>query len=211
MAKKFLLGFCNKKRENMNSINFTGKTNFCISPTAYGKVEETTRKAYTNLKNGSNCKLSNHKICALETNPNFLTVIVRNNNDGFFKYIPLIGNIQRNLGDLSKNIIRLKSSTSKEPLTAWILGGTRFDSKIGNNVSATLNKIADMICEKPDIDTSILVGSYTGKEKFILRTNTKEFKIALDKSINPQNDLSLELEKIFDVVDLQNTKLYYEK
>ena len=78
----------------MNNISFQGATNFTISPTAYDKVAETTRKAYTNLKKTNNCQLQGHKICALDTDPEYLTVIVRNDsNKGIFRYIPIKQNI----------------------------------------------------------------------------------------------------------------------
>lgn len=196
----------------MNNISFQGATNFTISPTAYKKVEATTRKAYTNLTRKSNCKLEGHKICALDTAPEYLTVIVRNdNNNGLFRYIPIKPNIQETIDDLSKQVEHLKDSAKGTSLTAWIVGGTRLNTPKGCLITTVLDEIAKIICEKPKIDTSILVGSKTGEEKFIMRAGKSDFKLALDKKVNPDNDLESELGKIFDIVELNNTELIYAK
>ena len=197
----------------MNNISFQGATNFTISPTAYRKVEETTRKAYTNLTKTSKCQLDGHKVCALDTDPEYLTVIVRHeNNKGLFRYIPIKSNVQMFIEDLAAQVEALKDSAKGKTLTAWIVGGTRFYNK-EKNILATkvLDEIADVICGKPNIDTSILVGSKTGEEKFIMRAGKSDFKLALDKKVNPDNDLESELGKIFDIVELNNTELIYAK
>jgi hypothetical protein len=194
----------------MDKISFQGLTSLTISPTAYEKVENTTRMAYTNLRLGSNCKLHKSKVCALETDPQNLTVIVKNEDNGFYKYVPLIEDIHEFLYDISKGIEDLKKTARKEPLTAWIVGGTRLESPQGQKVIDTLNKVADVVCDKPDIDASILVGSHTGEEVFVIRPGVTQLKMALDKKINPQNDLQSELEGIFDIVDINKTHLSYE-
>ena len=196
----------------MNNISFQGATNFTISPTAYDKVAETTRKAYTNLKKTNNCQLQGHKICALDTDPEYLTVIVRNDsNKGIFRYIPIKHNIQPFIEDLSSQVDSLKASAKGKSLTAWVLGGTRLNGEKGHLITNVLDKIAELICEKPNIDTSILVGSTTGEEKYILRAGTPEFRLSLDKKVNPDNNLESELGRIFDIVELNNTELTYVK
>ena len=182
----------------MTDISFQGVTNFCISPTAYQKVEESARKAYTNVHKECDCMLSHHRMCSLTTNPEHLTVIVKNGNNGFFKYVPFKENIENVLDEISRRVEELRKTAGEEPLTAWIVGGTSI-YKPNNKIVDTLNKIAERICDRPDIDTSILVGSSTGEEKFIIRPGVKQLKLALDKRINPNNNLESELENIFDV------------
>ena len=194
----------------MDKISFQGLTNFSVSPTAYKKVEKTTRKAYTNLQRGSNCRLWKNKICALKTDPKYLTVIVKNETDGFYRYVPLKGNIENLMIDIAKEIDTLKKNAQQNPLTAWVVGGTKLESPQGLKVVETLNKVADVVCDKPGIDSSILVGSHTGEEVFVLRPGVTQLKMSLDKNINPNGDVQTELEKMFDIVDLSNTKLSYE-
>ena len=194
----------------MDKISFQGLTNFSVSPTAFRKVENITRFKYTNLQKGTNCRLSRGKVCSIETDPQNLTLIVRNDKDGFYKYIPFIGNNEHIMADILKGIEELKKTASNEPLTAWIVGGTKLDGRQGQRVTATLEKVADVVCDRPDIDTSILVGSRTGEEVFTLNSYANHLKMALDKRIDPNNDVQAELEKIFDIVDLNKTNLSYE-
>ena len=61
---------------------------------------------------------------------------------------------------------------------------------------------------KPRIVKKI-INSKTGEEKFVLRAGTNQLKMALDKKINPKADVESELKDVFDVVELNNTNLYY--
>ena len=196
----------------MNDISFQGPTNFSISPTAYNKVQDTTRKAYTNLKKQHNRSLSGHVTCTLDTDPDFLTVIVNNDNrKGLFRYIPLKPDIQDHIDDLSNQVKNLQKTSKGNTLTAWILGGMKLEGEKGDMVSRVLKQIADLICDKPNIDTSILVGSSSGEEKYILKTGFPDLRLALDKKINPKNSLESELNEIFDIVELNNTEVSYVK
>lgn len=192
----------------MNNISFQGRTDFLISPTAYQKVEKTTRNAYTNLYKNSDCKLFKSKVCALKTEPEYLTVIMKNEDDGFFKFVPLNEDAEEVLSEISSRMDKLKRTARKENLTAWIVGGTKLDSPLGSKVVTTLKQIADLICDRPDIDTSILVGSNTGEEIFVVRSGVNQLKLALDRKMNP-GKIEQELENAFDIVELNNTNLSY--
>lgn len=195
----------------IDKTSFQGLTNFSISPTAYRKVADITREKYTNLHLGTNCRLTKNKICTIETDPKNLTLIVRNQKDGFYKYIPLIDKLDYIIADITKNIEHLKTKDMKEPLTAWLIGGTKLDGQQGNKVADTFNKIADVVCDRPDMDTSILIGSHTGEEIFTLNLKSGQFNISLDKRVNKANSVQAELENIFDIVELNNTVLFHEK
>ncbi len=195
----------------MDNISFKGLTNFSISPTAFRKVEDITRAKYTNLHRGTNCRLTKNKVCTLETDPQNLTLIVRNQKDGFYKYIPFIDNLDNVIADITKGIEQLKKTAADEPLTAWLVGGTKLDGRQGNRVADTFNKIADVVCDRPDMDTSILVGSHTGEEMFTLHLKPEQLNMSLDKTVNQGNSVQAELENIFDIVDLKNTNLFHEK
>ena len=191
----------------INKISFQGKTEFCISPTAYRKVEKLTRKAHTDLYNDCNTKIHNTHTYSLHTDPEFLTVAVKNEDGGILKYVPLGKDIEELLDVISFKVEELKKTANKNPLTAWIIGGTKIEGKRGNLVVDTLNKIAERICDRSDIDTSILVGSKTGEDIFIIRSGKNQLKLALDKKVNTKNNLQSELENIYDIVELNNTTL----
>jgi hypothetical protein len=194
----------------MNNISFQGKTDFIVSPNAYNRVAAKTRQTYKNFLKTHNSKLYNNQVCTIKTDPENITVIMRNEKDSFFKYVPINEEGQQNiLEELAVSAEKLENSAKKDKVTAWIVGGTKIDGKHGNKVVETLNRIAELICDKANIDTSILVGSKTGEEMFVLRPQVKQLRFALDKKINPKNSLNTELENIFDVVELNNTSLTY--
>ena len=194
----------------MDKISFQGLTNLSISPTGFRKVEDSTRKAYTNLRRSTNYRLFKNQTYTVQTDPAYLTVLVKNEDDGFYKYVPLNGKIDRYMEEITHRIDELRMAARKQPLTAWIIGGTRFESPQGEKVVKTLNKIADTVCEKADIDASILVGSNTGEELFVIRPGVQQLKMVLDKDIKPNCKLQDEIENMFDVVDLNKTTLSYE-
>ncbi len=193
----------------MNNISFQGRTELCLSPTAYKKVERTVRSTSRFLDQNSDCKISNSKVCALTTIPDYLTVIMKNENDGFLRFVPLLENPEEVLLDISKRINKLKKTAKRDNLTAWILGGTRIEGKQGNKIVHTLNQVADLICDRPDIETSILIGSNTGEETYIIRSGVNQLKLALERKMNPHNKVLQELENNFDIVELNNTELSY--
>ena len=191
----------------IDKVNFQGKTALCISPTAYRKIERLTQSGHTDLHNGCNTKIHRTHVYSLHTNPEFLTVFVKNKEDSFLKYVPIGIDIEELLNLISFNVEKLKKTAEQYPLTAWIVGGTKLDGKQGNQVVDTLNKIAERICDRSDIDTSILVGSKTGEDIFVMRAGKNQLKMELDKVINPKNNLQDELENIYDIVELNNTTL----
>ncbi len=193
----------------MNNISFQGRTELCLSPTAFRKVERTVRNTSKIINQDSNCRLFNSTTCALTTVPDYLTVIMKNEKDGFLKFVPLQDDIENILLDISKCVSQLKKSAKKDNLTAWILGGTRIEGQQGNKIVNTLNQVADIICDRPDIETSILVGSNTGEETYVIRSGVNQLKLALEKKMNPNNKVLQELENSFDVVELNNTELSY--
>lgn len=195
----------------MNNISFQGKTTLCISPNAYRRVTEKARSTYSELNKKSNCMLRSNKTFLIDTDPEALTVIVKNNDNGFLKYLPVKKDITEIINKIESKILVLKEKKQQEPLTAWIVGGTKLDSPLGQKVSETLNKIAKLICDRHDIDTSILVGSKTGEEKFIIHNGKTKLKLDIDKKINSPNNLEPELENMFDIVELNNTKLVYKE
>lgn len=192
----------------MNNISFQGRSTLVLNPKAYDKARELTSGAYRHLRMDNNCRLINGKIFTSKADAQNLAVIVRNEKDGILKFVPTKGEIQQVLDDISKKVDTLKAA-SKGKLTAWIIGGEAIKSPNGGKTVDAVNKIADIICDRPDIDTSILAGSLKGEEKIVLHTRTNLLEIILDKFVNgktPKSKLDeKDLSKYFDIVELNNT------
>lgn len=192
----------------MNNISFQGRSTLVLNPKAYDKARELTSGAYRHLRMDNNCRLINGKIYTSKADAQNLAVIVRNEKDGILKFVPTKGEIQQVLDEISKKVDTLKAA-SKGKLTAWIIGGEAIKSPNGGKTVDAVNKIADIICDRPDIDTSILAGSLKGEEKIVLHTRTNLLEIILDKFINgktPKSKLDeKDLSKYFDIVELNNT------
>lgn len=192
----------------MNNISFQGRSTLVLNPKAYDKARELTSGAYRHLRMDNNCRLINGKIYTSKADAQNLAVIVRNEKDGILKFVPTKGEIQQVLDEISKKVDTLKAA-SKGKLTAWIIGGEAIKSPNGGKTVDAVNKIADIICDRPDIDTSILAGSLKGEEKIVLHTRTNLLEIILDKFVNgktPKSKLDeKDLSKYFDIVELNNT------
>ena len=79
-------------------------------------------------------------------------------------HIPLNGKIQQTIDEIAGKVEELKSA-AKGKLTAWIIGGESVKNPNGEKTVEAVNKVADIICDRPDIDTSILAGSLKGYDK----------------------------------------------
>ena len=194
----------------MNNISFQGHTYLFLNPKAYDKARATTSNTYRHLYNNNKCKLTNGKVYTSVADAQNLAVIVRNDKDGIIKHVPINGRIEEIIDEIAQKIDDLKAM-SKGKLTAWIIGGENIGSPNGDKTIKAVNKIADLICDRPDIDTSILAGSKSGEDKIVLHTTKDRLDITLDKILNdtPKTKQAAEedLEKYFDIVELNNTEL----
>lgn len=194
----------------MNNINFQGRSNLILNPDAYDKARVATSNAYRHLSHANNCKLTNGKVFTSKADAQNLAVIVRNEKDGIIKHVPVNGRIQKVIDEIAQKVDELKAM-SKGKLTAWIIGGENIESGNGGKTIEAVNKIADVICDRPDIDASILAGSKTGEDKIILHTLNDKLEITLDKfvKLNPETKKPAitDLEELFDIVELNNTDI----
>ena len=194
----------------MNNISFQGRTCLFFNPNAYDKARVTTSNAYRHLYNTNKSRLTNGKVFTSVADAQNLAVIVRNDKDGIMKHVPINGKIEQVIEEIAQKIDELKEM-SKGKLTAWIIGGEKIESPNGNKTIEAVNKIADLICDRPDIDTSILAGSKSGEDKIVLHTAKDRLDITLDKILNynpkTKQPVQEDLEKYFDIVELNNTEL----
>lgn len=194
----------------MNNISFQGHSSLILNPKAYDKARITTSNAYRHLTSANNCKLTNGKVFTSKADAQNLAVIIRNEKDGIIKHVPVNGRIQKVVDEIAQKVDELKEM-SKGKLTAWIIGGENIGSPNGGKTIEAVNKIADVICDRPDIDTSILAGSRSGEDRIVLHTLNNQLEITLDKfvKLNPETKKPVisDLEKYFDIVELNNTEL----
>ena len=190
----------------MDKISFQGLTHFAIDANKYKKLRVAAESSCHRIRKDSKAKVHKNQYWNLETSPKNITVLGKNNFEGFQIHIPIKNNIEKYLLELTKKVEKLKSSAKGESLTMWLIGGTKIRSAGGDTTVKTLNKIADITCDKPDIDASILVGSHTGEEKFIVHPVKNILNLIYNKNVKSKNT-EAELRNIFDIVELNNIKL----
>lgn len=198
----------------MNSINFQGKTTLVMDPKKLKESESLLRRKYGYFRNSSDrlCEnqfsdshnriiTSGNLYCIKPDNKN-ISVILHNHDNvkGIMKYIPINKDYSEQLLDLLNNTEKMLK-TSKEKLTAWIIGGDSVNNVFGNKTIKALNDIADILCDNPNIDTSILVGTKNSSEKVLVHANKSKFDITLEAKKNTN------LEDLFDIVELNNTEI----
>ena len=86
-------------------------------------------------------------------------------------------------------------TTAKDKLTAWIIGGQG-----GEQTTRKVNTIAEVLCDRPDIDTSIIAGQKSIAPNLTIYPTTEKLDITIGL---PKKD---DLENYFDIVELNNTK-----
>ena len=195
----------------MNNISFQGHTYLNFKQNTYDDIISKSTKKFRNLSYSNKSKLTNGKLYTTKADAENIAVIVRNEKEGYIKYVPVNGKIQQVIDDIAQKIDELKAM-SKNNLTAWIIGGETYTKPNGENTIKTVNEIADIVCDRPDIDASILAGSKKGEDRIVIHTLNNQLNLTLDKPIernNTQNknELKQELEKYFDIVELNNTDI----
>jgi hypothetical protein len=130
-----------------------------------------------------------------------IIVLLRGDSEGIIQRYSSGRKTHELLYELEEKVNQLKATT-QEKLTAWIIGGKPNDAK----TTITTNKIADVICDRPDIDTSILVGdkiNTTGR--IYIRGNSQGTEIIFPelKGIKSPEDV----EDVFDITEFNNTQI----
>ena len=194
----------------MNNVSFQGHSTLVISQKSYNKAEELATRAGRRIISSSKCRLSNGKVFTVNPDAGNIAVLVRNDNDGFLKKVPVNKNPESIIGEIANAVEALKAK-AKGKLTAWIIGGDNVNGINGDKTIKTLGSIADELCDRPDIDTSILVGSKSGDDKVFLHTFTNELEVGLNKDTKAIKNSRLpdeeKMENYFDIVELNNADL----
>lgn len=181
----------------MNNISFQGKTNVIFNNSLYDKVvTRQTGGVFTdlNLSISKNYKIHNARRTAY--NPNETTepaVLLLNEKGGVFFH-----NAEYKIPEIFKHIEKLKT-TAKNKLTAWIIGG-----KCGEETTRKVNTIAEVLCDRPDIDTSIIAGQKSTAPNLTIYPTTEKLDITIDL---PKKEGCIDdLENYFEIFELNNTE-----
>ena len=184
----------------MDKISFQVQTKLIRDPLKYSKAIGTTIRKSRNLKPENEYNLINGQTFTTSVDDRNLIVLVRSEKDGFLKFIPTSGEVGNLINDIVNKVTEL-TVKSKDKLTAWIIGGAEIKSKKGTDTIMTVNKLADVLCDRPDIDTSILAGNKNSGENIVIHTLTDGLEVVLEKTKNSK------LEDTFDIIELNNTKV----
>ncbi len=180
----------------MNNISFSGKTNIIFDNKIYDRlVSNPAKRHITNVTNSLN---QDYRISLRRTvlcDPNLLegpSVILANENVGTF-----FNNAVFKMSEILNYIDELKKS-SIDKLTAWIIGGQNSAQTTKN-----VNLLADILCDRPDIDASILAGQKQVVPNITLRPTSEKFNIIL--GLPKKENLEGVLDDCFEIVELNNT------
>lgn len=184
----------------MNNVSFQGKTQLIFNNSIYDKA--TTRcisGAFTNLDKctGDTCKLYNTRWIACNPNEMASTGVMLFNEKGgmFFR------NAQNKLDDIMECIDKLKTS-AKNKLTAWIIGGPR-----GESTERSVGSLAEILCDRPDIDTSIIAGQKSISPNITFHPLANKLEMSLAMSAKSESEVENALTKYYDIVELNNTSV----
>lgn len=179
----------------MNNISFQGRTNITFNDKIYDKVmSKQTRSSFTNLNLslGKNTKLHNARTITYDPNDAVTpAVLLINEKGGVFFH-----NAQDKIMKILEQIEVLKSD-AKEKLTAWIIGGYNNDK-----TAKSVNTLAEVLCDRPDIDTSILAGQKSAVPNLTFHATTEKLDMTI--GLHP-NAVEQDLDDFFSIIELNNT------
>lgn len=191
----------------MSDISFQGKSNLFISENLYNHFVQRSVKSKRVIKSSgaTNISAGVHKPFLATPDCDDILVIVRNEREGFMKKFPVLAQIEKITDDICYKIEQLQATT-KEKLTAWIIGGNNYKQDNGKTIK-TVNEIGEILCDRPDIDTSILAGPKNRNAISIgIQGNVGETNIILPNSKNSAIKSTEDLEDLFDIVELNNVE-----
>ena len=121
------------------------------------------------------------------------------------KKFPVLTKIEKIADDICRQIDELQKN-AKEKLTAWIIGGSNYRQDNGKTIKA-VNELGEVLCDRPDIDTSILAGPrFKTADGIGIQGNVGETTIVLTKGKNTDIKSPEDLEDFFDIVELNNVE-----
>lgn len=187
-----------------NTISFQGRTSLIGSEKIYNGLKEKAQKLQKHIIPPNNTRQFNlWTTYTTEPDAENIAIILSGKSKNFLSYVQ-IGETLQNFSEKINSMVKFLKSETQEKLTAWIIGGHHLEGIKGNKTIRTVNEIADILCDRPDIDTSILAGSKEGLDKIGIHKINDKLEIIVGKDIDYTKPLDIELEKHFDIVELNN-------
>lgn len=185
----------------INNISFQGRSIIEFNPEKYKQLaSKNYTKCTRTLKSTSKNSLTNWLSYSANLDASNLIVMVRDQNKGFVKFVPTQNPNTKIIEEIAIQTEELLKK-AKTKLTAWIIGGDNIKGANGTKTLETLDNIANEICDRPDIDTSILVGIQKAQENIVVHPLEDLLKISIERPKNTN------LEDVFDIVELNNTTI----
>lgn len=184
----------------MNNVSFTGMSSLRFNSQMFQNARNTAFQTRRVLdKNNTSSLQSGAKFVAFPDENNCV-VLVRGDKKGFLDYINVNGYDDFKLSKIARKVEEL-TKTSQEKLTAWIMGGDNFGGKSGDMSINMVNKLAEILSDRPDIDTSIMACNKIPLNEGVAIHPTNNFlELLIDK---PKTNL----ENLFDIVELNNATI----
>ena len=190
----------------MSNVSFQGRSNLFISGEIYDQFvqkSQNTRRVITKTRVDNTLSINKPFLTLPE--PDDIIVIIRNRRNGFMKKFPVLTKIEKIADDICRQIDELQKN-AKEKLTAWIIGGSNYRQDNGKTIKA-VNELGEVLCDRPDIDTSILAGPrFKTADGIGIQGNVGETTIVLTKGKNTDIKSPEDLEDFFDIVELNNVE-----
>ncbi len=190
----------------MSNVSFQGRSNLFISGEIYDQFvqkSQNTRRVITKTRVDNTLSINKPFLTLPE--PDDIIVIIRNERNGFMKKFPVLTKIEKIADDICRQIDELQKN-AKEKLTAWIIGGSNYRQDNGKTIKA-VNELGEVLCDRPDIDTSILAGPrFKTADGIGIQGNVGETTIVLTKGKNTDIKSPEDLEDFFDIVELNNVE-----
>lgn len=187
----------------MDKISFQGQSQLLFSPKIYNMCCEKTERVYKHISHETTRQVPRFSIYTAETSSDNLILYMGNEKNGLLTTISTKdtnSELLENLEIQARNLLK----KAKENLTVWIIGGEPIKSKNGSNMIRTVNEIADVLCDKPNIDASILSGGKDKVNKVAFKLAGGKLNVVVGNNVKADSICEEELAKHYDIVELNN-------
>lgn len=186
----------------MDNISFQGRSQLIFSPKIYKACTLKTEHAYKHLVSGTKPMNSVNLLTAEATSDNVI-LYMGNEKSGMVSVIPTTEEHPDLLNVLDTNARNLLKK-AKDKLTVWIIGGEKASSKNGDDMIRTVNEIAGVVCDKPNIDASILAGGNGEINSVAFKRTADGLNVVVGNNIKINGLSESELSRHYDIAELNN-------
>jgi len=187
----------------MDKISFQGKSQLLFSQKIYNTCCEKTERVFKHVNKEVVRQVPRFSLYTAETSSDNLILYMGNEKSGLLTTVSTTEKnpeIMENLEIQASNLLK----KAKEKLTVWIIGGDPIRSNNGTNMVRTVNEVADILCDKPNIDASILAGGKDKVNKVAFKLSGGKLNVVVGNNIKADDVCEEELLRHYDIVELNN-------